>query len=562
MNINVADLLSRNDILLLFVVLALGLCLGKLRLGSVQLGNSIGVLVVSLLLGQQHFAINTDALSLGFMLFIFCVGVEAGPNFFSIFFRDGKNYLMLALVMVTSAMLLALALGKAFGWDIGLTAGMLAGAMTSTPVLVGAGDTLRQSMSDSHLLGQMQDHLSLGYALTYLVGLVSLIFGARYLPRLQHQDLPTCAQQIARERGLDTDSQRKVYLPVIRAYRVGPELVAWADGKNLRELGIYRQTGCYIERIRRNGILASPDGDAVLQLGDEISLVGYPDAHARLDPSFRNGKEVFDRDLLDMRIVTEEIVVKNNNAVNRRLSHLKLTDHGCFLNRVIRSQIEMPIDESIMLNKGDVLQVSGEARRVKSLADRIGFISIHSQVTDLLAFCAFFIIGLMIGMVSFQFSAFSFGIGNAAGLLFAGIMLGFLRANHPTFGYIPQGALTMVKEFGLMVFMAGVGLSAGSGLGKGLGETGLLMLLCGLAVSLVPVVLCYLFGAYVLRMNRALLFGAIMGARTCAPAMEIISDTARSNIPALGYAGTYAIANVLLTLAGTLIVIIWPALGG
>lgn len=562
MNINVADLLSRNDILLLFVVLALGLCLGKLRLGSVQLGNSIGVLVVSLLLGQQHFGINTDALSLGFMLFIFCVGVEAGPNFFSIFFRDGKNYLMLALVMVISAMLLALALGKVFGWDIGLTAGMLAGAMTSTPVLVGAGDTLRQSMSDSRLLGQMQDHLSLGYALTYLVGLVSLIFGARYLPRLQHQDLPTCAQQIARERGLDTDSQRKVYLPVIRAYRVGPELVAWADGKNLRELGIYRQTGCYIERIRRNGILASPDGDAVLQLGDEISLVGYPDAHARLDPSFRNGKEVFDRDLLDMRIVTEEIVVKNNNAVNRRLSHLKLTDHGCFLNRVIRSQIEMPIDESIMLNKGDVLQVSGEARRVKSLADRIGFICIHSQVTDLLAFCAFFIIGLMIGMVSFQFSAFSFGIGNAAGLLFAGIMLGFLRANHPTFGYIPQGALTMVKEFGLMVFMAGVGLSAGSGLGKGLGETGLLMLASGLIVSLVPVVLCYLFGAYVLRMNRALLFGAIMGARTCAPAMEIISDTARSNIPALGYAGTYAIANVLLTLAGTLIVIIWPVLGG
>lgn len=558
MNINVANLLSGNDILLLFVVLALGLCLGKLRLGSVQLGNSIGVLVVSLLLGQQHFGINTDALNLGFMLFIFCVGVEAGPNFFSIFFRDGKNYLMLAIVMVSSAVVIALGLGKLFNWDIGLTAGMLAGSMTSTPVLVGAGDTLRQTLQPGEMLSQAQDNLSLGYALTYLVGLVSLIFGARYLPKLQHQDLPTSAQQIARERGLDPDSQRKVYLPVIRAYRVGPELVAWTDGKNLRELGIYRQTGCYIERIRRNGILANPDGDAVLQQGDEISLVGYPDAHSRLDPSFRNGKEVFDRDLLDMRIVNEEIVVKNNNAVNKRLSQLKLTDHGCFLNRVIRSQIEMPIDDSIILNKGDVLQISGEARRVKSVADKIGFISIHSQVTDLLAFCAFFIIGLMIGMVTFQFSTFSFGIGNAAGLLFSGILLGFLRANHPTFGYIPQGALTMVKEFGLMVFMAGVGLSAGSGLSNGLGDTGLMMLIAGLLVSLLPVVISFLFGAWVLKMNRALLFGAIMGARTCAPAMEIISDTARSNIPALGYAGTYAIANVLLTLAGTLIVIIWP----
>jgi len=560
-NINVADLLSGNDILLLFVVLALGLCLGKLRLGSVQLGNSIGVLVVSLLLGQQHFNINPNALNLGFMLFIFCVGVEAGPNFFSIFFRDGKNYLMLALVMVLSAMLIALGLGKLLGWDIGLTAGMLAGSMTSTPVLVGAGDTLRHSLSDAATLRQAQNNLSLGYALTYLIGLVSLIFGARYLPKLQHQDLPTSAQQIARERGLDAE-QRKVYLPVIRAYRVGPELVAWIDGKNLRELGIYRQTGCYIERIRRNGILANPDGDAVLQQGDEIALVGYPDAHSRLDPSFRNGKEVFDRDLLDMRIITEEIVVKNNNAVNKRLSQLKLTDHGCFLNRVIRSQIEMPIDDNIILNKGDVLQISGDARRVKSVADRIGFISIHSQVSDLLAFCAFFIIGLMVGMITFQFSRFSVSIGNAAGLLFSGIMLGFLRANHPTFGYIPQGALTMVKEFGLMVFMAGVGLSAGSGLSHNMGDTGLLMLAAGLVVSLLPVIISFIFGAWVLKMNRALLFGAIMGARTCAPAMEIISDTARSNIPALGYAGTYAIANVLLTLAGTFIVLIWPVLGG
>ena len=557
MNINVASLLNGNYILLLFVVLALGLCLGKIRLGSVQLGNSIGVLVVSLLLGQQHFSINTEALNLGFMLFIFCVGVEAGPNFFSIFFRDGKNYFMLALVMVGSAMLLALGLGRLFGWDIGLTAGMLAGSMTSTPVLVGAGDTLRNTMGGNNLLGSELDNLSLGYALTYLIGLVSLIFGARYLPKLQHQDLPTSAQQIARERGLDTDSKRKVYLPVIRAYRVGQELVAWADGKNLRELGIYRQTGCYIERIRRNGILATPDGDAVLQVGDEISLVGYPDAHSRLDPSFRNGKEVFDRDLLDMRIVTEEVVVKNNHAVGKRLSQLNLTDQGCFLNRVIRSQIEMPIDDSIVLNKGDVLQVSGDAKRVKSVAERIGFISVHSQLTDLLAFCAFFIVGLMIGLITFQFKNFSFGIGNAAGLLFAGIMLGFLRANHPTFGYIPQGALNMVKEFGLMVFMAGVGLSAGAGINNGLGAVGGQMLLSGLIVSLVPVVICFIFGAYVLRMNRALLFGAIMGARTCAPAMEIISDTARSNIPALGYAGTYAIANVLLTLAGTLIVIIW-----
>ncbi|CAD6510286.1 aspartate:alanine antiporter [Candidatus Profftia tarda] len=558
MNIDIVSLLAGNHILLLFVVLALGLFIGKIHLGPLQIGNSIGVLVVSLLLGQQHFMMNTEALNLGFMLFIFCVGIEAGPNFFSVFFRDGKNYFMLALVMIGSALLMAVGFGKLFHWDIGLTAGILAGSVTSTPVLVGAGDTLRQIMTEKSFFIKSQDHLSFGYAITYLIGLVSLILSARYLAKIEHQDLPTAAQQIAQERGLDNEIQRKVFLPVIRAYRVGSELIFWADGKNLRELDIYRQTGCYIERIRRNGILATPDGDAVLQISDEISLVGYPDAHSRLDASFRNGKEVFDRDLLDMRIVTAEIVLKNNNVIGKRLSQIKLADHGCFLNRVIRSQIEMPIDDNIVLNKGDILQISGDARRVESIAERIGFIAIHSQVTDLLAFCAFFIIGLMIGLITFKFTDFLFGIGNSAGLLFAGIMLGFLRANHPTFGYIPQGALNMVKELGLMVFMAGIGLNAGADLNQVLGQIGYQLLFSGLVLSLLPVVICFLFGAYVLRMNRALLFGAIMGARTCAPAMEIISDASRSNIPALGYAGTYAIANVLFTIAGILIVMIWP----
>ena len=563
MTIDFVTLLHQSDSLLLFVVLAFGLLLGKVRIGNFQIGNTIGVLFTALLFGQMGFEFTATTENVGFMLFIFCVGIEAGPHFFSVFLRDGIHYITLTLVILLTALFLTVGLAKFFNLGPGMAAGILAGSLTSTPALVGAQDALRSGLLNLPHQTDMQavlDNMGIGYALTYLVGLVGLMLVVRYLPSLARLDLNTEAQKIARERGLSDSESRKTYLPIIRAYRVGPELAAWIGGRTLRETGIYPHTGCYVERIRRNGILASPDGDAVIQEGDEIALVGYPESHEKLDVNYRNGKEVFDRDLLDMRIVTEEIVVKNHNAVGRRLAQLKLTDHGCFLNRVIRSQIEMPIDDNVVLNKGDVLQVSGDARRVKTVADRIGFISIHSQVTDLLAFCAFFIVGLMIGMITFQFSSFSFGIGNAAGLLFAGIMLGFLRANHPTFGYIPQGSLNMVKEFGLMVFMAGVGLSAGAGINNGLGAVGGQMLAAGLIVSLVPVVICFLFGAYVLRMNRAMLFGAMMGARTCAPAMEIISDTARSNIPALGYAGTYAIANVLLTLAGTLIVIIWPGL--
>lgn len=557
MNIDVVLLLEQNPILLIFVVLAIGLSFGKIRFGSFQLGNSIGVLITSLIMGHLGFSFTPEALTIGFMLFIYCVGIEAGPNFFGIFFRDGKHYLILSLVVLVTATWIAYFGGYYLDLDYGLSAGMMAGALTSTPVLVGAQDALNSGLASvpRHMdLSLVLDNVSVGYAMAYLVGLISMIMFAKLLPKLQKQNLSDSAQQIAQERGLG--SQRKVYLPIIRAYRVGPELINWIDGRNLRELGIYRQTGCYIERIRRHGILAHPDGDAILQEGDEIALVGFPDSHARLDPSFRNGKEVFDRNLLDLRISEEEIVVKSDSIAGKRLSDLNLSEYGCFLNRVVRAQIEMPMDLDIVLAKGDVLQVSGEKSKVKGLADKIGFISVHSQMADLLAFCSFFILGILFGLVTMTFGQVSFSLGNAVGLLLSGITLGFLRANHPTFGYVPQGALNMVKDMGLAIFMVGIGLNAGSKMFQHLSEVGVQVLGLAFLVSVVPVVLAYLVGAYILKMNRALLFGAIIGARTCAPAMDVVNEYAKSTIPALGYAGTYAIANILMTLTGTIFILL------
>ncbi len=559
MNIDVATILEQNPILLIFVVLAIGLAVGKIRFGNFQLGNSIGVLLTALFMGNIGFSFSYEALTIGFMLFIYCVGIEAGPNFFGIFFRDGKHYFLLSLIVLVSAISLTYFTSHHLGLDFGLSAGVMAGALTATPILVGAQDALSSGLATlprNMEMNMVRQNLSVGYALSYLIGLISMILFAKLLPKLQKEDLHDSAEKIAIERGIGNAGQRKVYLPIIRAYRVGQELINWIDGKNLRELGIYRQTGCYIERIRRNGILAHPDGDAILQEGDEIALVGFPDSHARLDPSFRNGKEVFDRNLLDLRIVEEEIVVKSDSIAGKKLSDLNLSEYGCFLNRVVRAQIEMPMDLNIMLAKGDVLQVSGEKSRVMGLAERIGFISIHSQMADLLAFCSFFILGILFGLVTMTFGQVTFGLGNAVGLLLAGITLGFLRANHPTFGYVPQGALNMVKDLGLMIFMVGIGLSAGGNFFTYMGEVGPQIIIISLIVSVVPVALAYIVGAYVFKMNRALLFGAIIGARTCAPAMDIVNEYARSTIPALGYAGTYAIANILMTLAGTLMIIL------
>ncbi|MCS3792887.1 putative transport protein [Aeromonas hydrophila] len=553
-------LLHQSDSLLLFVVLAFGLLLGKVRFGNFQIGNTIGVLFTALLFGQMGFEFTATTENVGFMLFIFCVGIEAGPHFFSVFLRDGIHYITLTLVILLTALFLTVGLAKFFNLGPGMAAGILAGSLTSTPALVGAQDALRSGLLNLPHQTDMQsvlDNMGIGYALTYLVGLVGLMLVVRYLPSLARLDLNTEAQKIARERGLSDNESRKTYLPIIRAYRVGPELAAWIGGRTLRETGIYPHTGCYVERIRRNGILASPDGDAVIQEGDEIALVGYPESHEKLDVNYRNGKEVFDRNLLDLQIVTEEIVVKNDAVVGRHLVELNLTEKGCFLNRVVRSQIEMPFDRNIMLQKGDVLQISGEKQRVKLLANKIGFISIHSQTTDLVAFTTFFVLGLLIGSVSLVFGQLEFGLGNAVGLLLAGILMGYLRANHPTVGYVPPGALRLAKDLGLAVFMVSTGLKAGGGILDHLSQVGAVVLFSGMLVTTLPVLVGYLFGVWVLKMNPALLLGAITGARTCAPAMDVVNEAANSSIPALGYAGTYAVANVMLTLAGSFIIGFW-----
>ena len=145
MNIDVVLLLEQNPILLIFVVLAIGLAIGKIRFGNLQLGNSIGVLITSLIMGHLGFTFDTDALTIGFMLFIYCVGIEAGPNFFGIFFRDGKHYFILSMVVLSTALLITHYSSQYLGLDFGLAAGMMAGALTSTPVLVGAQDALNSA---------------------------------------------------------------------------------------------------------------------------------------------------------------------------------------------------------------------------------------------------------------------------------------------------------------------------------------------------------------------------------------------------------------------------------
>ena len=557
MDIDLAALLQASDVMLLFTALGVGLLVGKIRIGSFQLGSTPGVLLAAIMLGVWGFDMETQTESLGFMLFIFCVGIEAGPNFFSNFIQDGARYVSIAVVIVLVAVAVTNVVSNMLGLDSGLAAGMLAGSLTSTPTLVGAQDAVAQQLGH---LGEDErqaiiSQISVGYAMTYLVGLLGLLMVLRYIPVVLRFDPKEQAHNLARDRGMDSSRRRNVRTPILRAYLVDETSREDVVGKSLREVGMFQRSGLIVERIKRGAELLEPDPDLVLETGDKAALVGFPINHARNE--IDRSREVYDPDLLEFRMDTANVVVTNPDMIGIPLADLDLeTRYGCLVNGLTRAQVELPVTRHMILERGDVLEVSGEHGRLQKFARKLGSVEQESDLSDLMTFSFFFLGGLVLGQFAILLGDLRVTLGNAGGLLLAGIVMGYFRARNPVFGYIPQGAINVLKDLGLNIFMVSVGLAAGADIVDALLKSGPAIILGGACIMLFPLLVGYLYGALVLKMNPVLLLGALTGAMTSTPALKSLNDMTDSAVPALGYAGTYTFANVFLTLGGASIIML------
>ena len=552
MEVDFYQLLSDNPLILIFTVLGLGILVGRITLAGTELGSTIGVLLVGLFFGHFGLTINDMVGTFGFALFIFSVGLQAGPSFFSAFAADGVRYVGLSFLVAITGVLLTIGFALLFDLPAGLDAGMMAGALTSTPSLAGAQDAFLSGLGNPGELSFSEAHqnVSIGYAITYLGGTAGVIAFVSQLPRLAKIDLAKEARALEEQRGM-TNRRRSASrnsLPIIRAYEVNPTEEGRTILQARAELGI----AAVPLKVKRGDEFVDAGPETVLQRGDVVSLFAGLDVHHLMQEQL--GREVLDPVLLDYDVVTRQIVVSTDAAIGKTLRDQDLIGkHGCFAIGVSRSGIELPYSENIVLNRGDRLQVTGERSRLDSAAAAIGYIEEEVEETDLVTFSFGIAAGVAIGLVLFKIGSVSVGLGMAGGLLFTGLLIGFAGSVNPTFGRVPQPAKYLLMELGLMLFMARVGLNAGGGIVETLTSVGPMLILSGLLITLVPAVLAYLVGTYVMKLNPALLLGSVTGAMTSTPALTVLNKAARSPVPALGYAGTYTIANVLLTFAGTFI---------
>lgn len=554
MAIDVFALLRENPILLIFTVIGLGYLVGNIRIADIPAGPVIGVLLVALLFGHFGFSAPPGASSFGFALFIFSVGIQAGPVFFSAFAADGLRYVTLAVVVAITAVALSLVLARLVGLEYGFSAGMLAGALTSTPTLAGAQDAVKSglvTLPGAVSQAKALENISVGYAITYVFGTLGMILVARLFPRIAGIDLPAEAAKLTRERELGRGGRRRGpggSLPIVRAYRLPADMV----GKTVAQVDA--ETGHLpgkVLRIKRGPELLEVAPDLVLEARDLVSVIAGIGVHegARV----KDAEEVLDPDLLNYQVTTREVVVTNDKVVGKTLKDLDLPSaYGCFATGLTRASIDLAVDPALPLQKGDRLDVVGEEDNLQRLAETVGFVERDLEKTDLATFAFGMIAGTLLGLVTLRMGEVSIGLGTAGGLLVVGIIIGYLGSVMPTFGQVPAAARYVLMELGLMLFMAGVGLNAGGGVVEALASVGPLIILSGALVTLLPPVIAYLVGRWLFRMNPALLLGSITGAMTSTPAMNVVTEAARSGVPALGYAGTYTFANVLLTFAGAL----------
>ncbi len=551
------EALRHNAELAIFLTLAVGFLIGRVKFGSFSLGIVVGCLLAGVLIGQLDIKVPSIVKTVFFDLFLFTTGYKVGPQFFRGLKGDALPQVALTVVLCVTCLLTAYGFAKVLGYDVGTAAGLLAGAFSESTVIGTAGDAIQRLALPDAEKAALINNIPVAYAVTYLIGTASLVW---YLPTIG----PKLMGINLREEGermqaaIAGAAQQEVgVFSAARAFDVRACRVTNRDlmNKTVAELeALPRGVRVFIVRVRRGGEIIEATPDTVIRMDDVVAVIARQAVHMQLRD--RVGPEVDDNALLDIPIETLDVVVTNRSLVGKSLVDLALLEsaRGVFLRHIVRAGQEIPISEVTFIDRGDVLSLIGTKAEVEHAAAELGYADRATTATDMVFVGTGIVIGGFVGLLSVTVFGIPLTLTASGGALIMGLVFGWLRSAYPFFGRIPEPAIWIFDTVGLCIFIGIVGLSAGPSFVAGLQKSGVSLVFVGLVSALLPHTVGILFGRYVLRMQPLIVLGACAGAGTITSALRAIQDEARSSIPALGYTVPYAVGNILLTAWGPVLV--------
>lgn len=547
-------------IAVLFLTVGLGYLIGKFKVGPIQLGGVCGTLIVALLIGQTGCQMRGDLKEVAFALFIFAMGYSGGPQFFANLNRSSLRYILLPVIEALLVLTIVLAAVPLFGLDAGTAAGLAAGAATESAVVGTAAEALKHLGLPDADVQRMEANIATAYTLTYLVGLISIVFfTSQVAPALLRINLREASKALEEKLGVASGESEDSNLPTLPRLVGRSHVVKDADGKTVAEVEAALGGRTAISRILRNGEAVEPVPDDALATGDIVVVLGLRRFALRAGSVIGPEIQLPEAHADDLQLSERVVIVSKKSVNGHTLGELAQRPgakraRGVFLQSIQRSGHLLPVTPATVLQYGDLVTLVGAEPELSVAGAALGNELRRSGVTDLV-FLAFGILaGLLVGSLSARLWDIPVSLGSGGGALVSGLVCGWINAKRPAVGHMPDHAVQLLKDLGLAIFVACVGLSAGPEAVSLIREHGAVLPLIGLLVSLGPACLSLWVGHKLLKIEGPLLVGAIAGQHVSTPAISAILGASGSAVPLLGYTVTYAIANVMLPVLGPIIV--------
>jgi putative transport protein len=530
--------LLAEQMLVLFAILALGSWLGHLSIKRFSLGPA-GVFFVALLFGHFGLTVPRAIMDLGLLLFVYAVGLQAGPSFFRTFRRQGGRFVAIAATAVLTAGLTTVAVAQVLRLPPSLAAGLFTGAVTNTPALAAAIDAVARVMPAN------ADLVAVGYGVAYPFSIIGVTLFVQLMPRLLHRSVPEAEAQ-----WLEQQRREQPALQVKHFRITNPNF----EGMRLADMNPHRMTRANISRVRHNDQEVAGTPEVTLHVGDVVTAVGPEDELQKM--RLLLGDETSAPAEACTNLVPADMEVTEKALAGTRLVDLHVSEqYGVVITRIRRQGLEITPVGSSTLEMGDSLRVVGERDAVEDFGKIVGGDQRKADETNMVPFLMGLLLGILLGIIPFQLpNGMVVKLGIAGGAFLVSLLVGHFGRIGPFRLYVPAAARNLARELGLMLFLAGAGAIAGAQLAVVVQEQGFQLFLAGALITILTVLVTLLLMDRVYRLNLLASMGLLTGCMTNPPALDAASAQTRTDLPTVSYASIYPVVLIFKILLAQILV--------
>jgi putative transport protein len=538
--------LLAEKMLVLFAILALGSLVGQVSIRGISLGAA-GVLFTALVIGHFGGSVPREVMDLGLLLFVYAVGLQAGPRFFRTFRRHGMQYVAIAAVTSLAGLVATLAAAWYLKLPFPLATGLFTGALTCTPALAAAIDVIERISPGGSAAA------SVGYGVAYPFGMIGVVLLIQFLPRIRRSNLKEEETQWEHEKRLDEPALQA------RQFRItNPN----CDGRRVSEINPHRMSLANISRVKRGERVFATTPELVLQQGDVVMVVGSQEELDKM--RLLLGEETLERMDVNSDVLSLDVEVTEESLTNKKLAQMRAWErYNIVITRIRRQGLEIAPTGNVTLEMGDHIRVVGDKAAAEAFARLVNRSPRKADETNMVPFLVGLLGGIALGSLPIPLpNGMQVRLGSAGGAFLVSLLVGHFGGIGRLRLHVPAAAKNLTRELGLMLFLAGAGVNAGAHFMEILRQQGASLLLAGALITTGSVAAGLLLMDRLYHMKTLASMGALCACMTNPPGLGAANNQTETDLPTLSYASVYPVALIFKILLAQVLVEVLRRMSG